>query len=48
MEVIVSVLLIAAGITAFVVSDLSPLKKDDIKIEAADLRSFAAVGRSLT
>jgi hypothetical protein len=48
MEVVVSILLVATSVSAFVVSETLPLKKDDIKIEAADLRSFAAVGWSLT
>ena len=46
-ELSVLVFLLAAGVTAFVVSAMSPLNKDDLKIQAGDLRTFASVGRQL-
>lgn len=42
------VLLLAAGaVAAFIQSETTPLNKDELKIAAADLRSFASVGRQL-
>jgi hypothetical protein len=46
-ELVVLVLLIAAGAAAFTISSMAPLNKDDLKIQAGDLRSFAAAGRLL-
>jgi hypothetical protein len=43
----VLVLLIIAGAAAFTISSMEPLNKDDLKIQASDLRSFAAAGRLL-
>jgi hypothetical protein len=43
----VLVLLIVAGAAAFTISSMEPLNKDDLKIQASDLRSFAAAGRLL-
>jgi hypothetical protein len=46
-ELTILLLIIAAGITAFTVSAMSPLNKDDLKIQAGDLRAYAASGRLL-
>ena len=46
-EVGVLVLLLAAVIAAFAISASEPLSKDDLRIQAGDLRSFAASGRLL-
>jgi hypothetical protein len=46
-ELVVLVLLIAAAAAAFTISSIAPLNKDDLKIQAGDLRSFAAAGRLL-
>jgi len=46
-EAVVLVLLVAAGAAAFTISSLAPLNKDDLKIQAGDLRAFAAAGRLL-
>ena len=46
-ELVILVLLTAAGITAFSISAMSPLSRDDLRTQAGDLRSFAAAGRLL-
>ena len=46
-ELSVLLLLLAAGVAAFVISSISPLNKDDLKIQAGDLRTFASVGHQL-
>jgi hypothetical protein len=46
-ELIILLLIIAAGITAFTVSAMSPLGKPDLKIQAGDLRALSASGRLL-
>jgi hypothetical protein len=39
--------IVAAIVTALVASELSPLNKDDVKLEVGDLRSFASAGSQL-
>ena len=46
-EVVLLVLIVGAIGTAIALSEMRPLNKDDIKMNAGDLRSFAAVGRRL-
>lgn len=46
-EVGLLVVLLAAVIAAFAISASEPLTKDDLRIQAGDLRSFAASGRLL-
>jgi hypothetical protein len=46
-ESIVLLLIIAAGVTAFAVSAMSPLGKPQLKIQAGDLTAYAASGRLL-
>jgi hypothetical protein len=46
-EAVIPILLIVAGAVAFTISLMAPLNKDDLKIQAGDLRSFAAAGRLL-
>jgi hypothetical protein len=46
-EAVILILLIVAGAVAFTISLMAPLNKDDLKIQAGDLRSFAAAGRLL-
>ena len=47
-EAALFVLIVAAITTAIIASELEPLNKNDIKLTASDLRSFAAAGRQLT
>jgi hypothetical protein len=44
-ELVVLLLIIAAGAAALIVSEMRPLNKEDLKIEAGDLRALAAAGR---
>ena len=46
-EAVLLVLIVAAIATAIFFSELSPLNKDDVKLETGDLRSFAATGNQL-
>jgi len=46
-EAALFVLIVAAITTAIIASELEPLNKNDIKLTASDLRSFAAAGRQL-
>ena len=46
-EAALFVLIVAAITTAIIASELQPLNKNDIKLTASDLRSFAAAGRQL-
>ena len=46
-EATILLLLLASVVTAFAISLSEPLNKDDLKIAAGDLRSFAASGRLL-
>src|SRR6478672_5384231 len=46
-EVVLLVLIVGSIALAIMASALEPLNKDDIKLTAGDLRSFAAAGREL-
>ena len=46
-EAALFVLIVAAITTGVIASELEPLNKNDIKLTASDLRSFAAAGRQL-
>ena len=46
-EVVLLILIFGSIAAAIIASELKPLNQDDIKLTAADLRSFAAAGREL-
>jgi len=46
-EVVLLVLITAGIATAFLIDEMQPLNKQDIKMDVSDLRSFAAAGRQL-
>ena len=46
-EVVLLILIVGSIAVAIIASELKPLDKNDIKLTAADLRSFAAAARQL-